>query len=229
VRGENRLLTLLEAAGEGGIIKQMERVTLKRRAELFRADVPITHAYFPLTAVGSLVVTMDEGMSVEVGTIGNEGMVGIPLALGSDRSPTLAFVQVGGDLMQLRSDVFKAQVARSEAFANIVRLYTQAFFAQAAQFGACLRFHHIEQRLCRWILMTHDRVGKDTLPLTQEFLAIMLGVQRPSVTLAAAALQKAGLIKYRRGVIDVLDRAALEAGSCECYHIIRKEHERLLC
>jgi CRP-like cAMP-binding protein len=161
--------------------------------------------------------------------MGNEGMVGIPLLLGADRSHTEAFVQIEGDFMRVTAAALQRALRRNAAFGDVSRRFVQAFFAQAAQSAVCLRYHRIEQRLCRWILESHDRVGQDTVRLTQEFLALMLGVQRAGVTLAAAQVQKAGFIRYRRGVIDVLDREGLEASACDCYSIVRKEYERLLC
>ena len=229
VRGSNRLLSMLESAGEARLLRRMEWIELKRKDSLYRPDIPITHAYFPLTGVGSLVVDMQDGPSIEVGTMGNEGMVGMPLILGSDRSSTHAYVQIAGEFMRMPAADFAAELARESTFADVTRRYAQGFFAQVAQSTACLRFHAVEQRLCRWILTCHDRVGQDRVELTQEFLAVMLGVQRPSVTLAATALQKQGLIRYRRGVIDVVDRRRLEQTACECYGIVRKEFERLLC
>jgi CRP-like cAMP-binding protein len=229
VRGSNRLLTLVQHAGEDGIMRHMEKMALKQRDVLFHANVPITHVYFPLSGMGSLVVNLEEGPTIEVGTVGNEGMVGVPLLLGADRSPTEAFVQISGEFLRMPADAFTAELGRNGAFAHAARRFAQAFFAQVAQSTACGQFHPVEQRLSRWILMPHDRAGLDTLQLTQEFLAMMLGVQRPSVTLAATTLQEAGLIKYRRGIIDVLDREGLEATSCKRYAVVRKEFERLLC
>ena len=229
VRGTNRLLSTLQSSGESRILRRMHHVHLKRKDSLYRPDTPIAHAYFPLTGVASLVIDMEDGPSIEVGTMGNEGMVGMPLVLGGDRSSTHAYVQIAGEFMRMTVADFAAELERNRAFADVTRRYSQGFFAQVAQSTACLRFHAVEQRLCRWILACHDRVGQDRVELTQEFLAVMLGVQRPSVTLAATALQKQGLIRYRRGVIDVVDRPGLEETACECYGIVRKEFERLLC
>lgn len=229
VPGFNRLLTLLEGSRDAGAVKRMDRVSLVRRTPLIEPHAAITHAYFPLTGVASLVIDMEDGPGLEIGTTGNEGMVGTPLVLGTDRSQTYAFVQIAGDFMRMPAAAFIAEFARNGAFADITRRYAQGLFSQVAQSSACLRFHPVEQRLCRWILATHDRVGDHTLPLTQEFLALMLGVQRPTVSLAATTLQKAGLIRYRRGVIEVLDRAGLESASCSCYRVVRSEFERLLC
>jgi CRP-like cAMP-binding protein len=229
IPGQNRILVTLEDAGEGRLLRSMQRVNLKPRTILQAPDKPITHAYFPLTGVASVVVNVEEGAGLEVGTTGNEGVVGIPLLLGSDRGTADVFVQIEGDFMQMTRLAFEEEVRRNGSFADVARRYAQGFLALAAQSAACLRYHYIEQRLCRWILMSHDRVGGDVLPLTQEFLALMLGVQRPGVSIAAAQLQKAGLITYRRGVITVLERQGLESGSCECYGVVRREFERLLC
>lgn len=229
VSGSNRLLTLLQATGDAGAILRMDRVSLARRTPLIEPYAPITHVYFPLTGVASLIIDMEDGPGLEIGTTGNEGMVGVPLVLGTDRSQTRVFVQVEGEFMRMPSAAFTVEFARNGAFADLTRRYAQGLFGQVAQSSACLRFHAVEQRLCRWILTTQDRVGEQTLPLTQEFLALMLGVQRPSVSLAATTLQKAGLIRYRRGVIEVLDREGLEAASCACYRVVRREFERLLC
>jgi CRP-like cAMP-binding protein len=229
VRGQNRLLTMLEKAGQADVVNSMERVTLKQRASLVAAGKPITHAFFPLSGVASLVVNLEEGPGLEVGTMGNEGMVGIPLLLGANTTHTTAFVQVSGEFMRVNSVTFSAELRRNAHLAAIGQRYVQAFFSQAAQSAACVRFHQIEQRLCRWILHSHDRVGDDVISLTQEFLALMLGVQRPGVSLAAAQLQHAGLIRYRHGIIEVLDRAGIEASACECYGAVRQEYERLLC
>ena len=229
VPGKNRLLTMLEDAGEEELVSKMERVTLKPRAGLISPDKPITHVYFPLSGVGSLVVNTEEGPALEVATMGNEGMVGVPLLLGATSTHMTAFVQVEGDFMRLNSLSFAAELRRSSALASIGQRYVQAFIAQTAQSAACVRFHQIDQRLCRWILHSHDRVGADVVSLTQEFLALMLGVQRPGVSLAAAQLQHAGLIKYRHGVIEVLDRAGIEDAACDCYATVRDQFERLLC
>jgi CRP-like cAMP-binding protein len=229
LRGSNRLLTLLEAAGQDAVIARMERVTLERSTVLFNPDEPVTHAFFPLTGVTSLVINMTDGTALEVGTTGNEGMVGVPLVLGSDRSTTKCFVQIAGEFMRMESRAFAEQMNCNAAFADVMRRHALAFLAQTTQSCACLRFHPIEQRLCRWILTTHDRAGEQVLRLTQEFIALMLGAQRPSVSLAAATLQEAGLIRYHRGIIEVLNRQDLEATSCECYITVRREFERLLC
>jgi CRP-like cAMP-binding protein len=229
IPGKNRLLTLLSADEYGRVAATMEKVTYKRRELLFGTDEPISHAFFPLSAVASLVITMDDGDTVEVGTVGNEGLVGVPLVLDADRSPIEAFTQVEGEYLRMRAEAFREEIQSNGHFAGVMRRYAQAFLAQVSQSTACNRLHPVDQRLCRWILMTHDRVGADQLSLTQEFIAMMLGVRRASVATAAGMLQKAGMIRYQRGMIDILDRKALEEGSCDCYRIVRQEHERLLC
>jgi CRP-like cAMP-binding protein len=229
VRGRNRLITLLSTAETDHLLPQMERMTLQKKFGIFEREKPITHVYFPLCGMVSFVLNLADGPTLEVGTVGNEGFSGTSLLLASDRSATEAFVQVEGEFMRMSAIAFNQEVAKNGHFADVTRRYAHGFFTQVVQSAACLRYHVLEQRLCRWILMTHDCVGMDTVPLTQEFLAMMLGVQRPTVSLAAMTLQNAGFISYRRGEIEVLDRPGLEESSCECYALVRKEFERLLC
>lgn len=229
IQGQNRLLTLLSPEVYERIAPGLEKVAHSHRQPLFAADEPIAYLHFPLSAVGSVVIADDDGGTVEIGTVGNEGLIGVPVVLGTDRSATEAFTQVSGEYLRMGADAFRREMDRDGAFRAVMLRYAQAFFGQVAQSTACNRLHPVDERLCRWILMTHDRVGSDHLPLTQEFIAIMLGVRRASVTTAAGMLQHAGMIRYHRGLIDVLDRAALEEGSCDCYRLVRKEHERLLC
>jgi CRP-like cAMP-binding protein len=171
---------------------------------------------------------MEDGTVVELATVGNEGMVGLPVFLGGDTMPLKAFVQIPGDAMRMKADVFKDSVNQGSPLHGLLQRYTQALFNQVAQSTACNRVHSIEERCCRWLLMTRDRVESDGFPLTQEFLSQMLGVRRPSVSVVAAILQKAGLIRYSRGRITILDREGLEAAACECYAIIKQEFDRLL-
>jgi CRP-like cAMP-binding protein len=229
VRGSNRILALLPQKEYARILPLMERVTLKPPDIVQEHGKPISHAYFPLECVMSLVVTMEDGSQVEAATVGNEGMIGVSLLMGGTESSVAAFAQIGGTALRISRDALRAEIAAGGAFPELMRRYTEAYLTQIAQSCACNRLHSVEQRLCRWILMTHDRVGLDKLPLTQEFIAMMLGVRRPTVSLVAAMLQKAGFIHYSRGIIDVQDRAGLEAGSCECYAVVRHELERVLC
>jgi CRP-like cAMP-binding protein len=171
---------------------------------------------------------MANGQAAEVGTIGNEGMVGLPLLLGDDRAPTSVYVQVPGAGLRMTAARFSAELARSASMRMVMHRYAHALFNQVAQSAACNHFHSLEQRCCRWILMTHDRMQSDDFLLTQEFLAMMLGVQRTGVSVAAGALQRAGLIRYSRGVVTILDRHGLRQRACECYGLSKREFDRLL-
>lgn len=229
VPGDNHLLQLLPDDERARLKASMERVTTRRRDVLFERREPIAYVDFPLRGVVSIVVVMKEGGIAEVGTIGNEGMSGVPLLLGAESSITRAFYQVPGESLRMTAHAFNAEIARKGPFENVLRRYAQGYLSQVSQSTACNRLHDVEQRLCKWILMCHDRLGENVVPLTQEFIAEMLGVRRASVSVVAATLQKAGLIRYSRGVIEVLDRTRMEESSCECYAVVREEFERLLC
>lgn len=224
----NRLLGLLSAKDYARLSPHLERIPLDYRQSLYRANKPIESVYFIETGVGSLVNTMSNGQAAEVGTIGNEGMVGLPLVLGDDRAPTTVYIQVPGGGLRMSAALFKRELARSPSMHGVMLRYVHALFNQVAQSAACNHFHAIEQRCCRWLLMTHDRMQSDEFVLTQEFLAMMLGVQRTGVTRAASALQHAGLITYKRGTVNILDRRGLKRLSCECYAVSKKEFDRLL-
>jgi len=171
---------------------------------------------------------MSNGQAAEVGTIGNEGVVGLPIVLGDAQAPTSVYVQVPGEGVSLPATRFKTELAASATMRAVMLRYTHALFNQVAQSAACNHFHDIEQRCCRWLLMTHDRMESEEFLLTQEFLAMMLGVQRTGVTRAASALQRRGLIEYTRGMVTILDRRGLRNLSCECYAVSKKEFDRLL-
>jgi CRP-like cAMP-binding protein len=203
-------------------------IALEYRKSLYRAHATIGFVYFIETGVGSLVNTMANGDASEVGTIGNEGVVGLPVLLGDQRAPISVYVQVPGAGLRMKTTLFKRELAQSVTMQAVMLRYAHAFFNQVAQSAACNQFHSIEQRCCRWLLMTQDRMQSEKFLLTQEFLAMMLGVQRTGVTVAAGSLQRAGLIRYTRGHITVLDRLALERRSCECYGVSKKEFDRLL-
>lgn len=224
----NRILTLLPDTDYRRLEMHLERVHLPLKTVLYEAYMPITHVHFPIDGVTSILTTMEDGREAEVGTVGNEGMAGLPVFLGADSTPTMAFEQVPGDALRLRTEVFREEIARGGALTAVLHRYTQALFTQIAQSAACNRLHAVEQRCARWLLMTQDRVGANQFPLTHEFLGQMLGVRRATVTEAAGALQAEGLITYRRGIITVCDRAALEQASCECYRVIRDDFDRLL-
>jgi CRP-like cAMP-binding protein len=226
VRGENALLSALPPEERRRL--PLEPVAQGLREVVYEPNGPITHVYFPLSGVFSLLVHMADGLAVEAGTVGNEGMVGLPVFLGAETSPHQAFAQVAGDSLRMRTEDFKGALRRDGPLHEVLQRYNQALMNQMAYSVACNRLHSVEERMCRWLLMTHDRVGADRFPLTQEFLAQMLGVRRPSVTVVAGVLQKAGLIAYARGWVLILDRAGLEASSCECYRVVRDEFDRLL-
>src|SRR5664279_1308750 len=203
----NRLLGLLQPRDYERLRPHLQRIPLEYRQSLYRTHKPIGFVYFIETGVGSLVNTMANGEAAEVGTIGNEGMVGLPLVLGDDRAPTSVYIQVPGAGLRMKAALFKKELARSASMRTVMLRYAHALFSQVAQSAACNHFHSIQQRCCRWMLMTHDRMQSDEFLLTQEFLAMMLGVQRTGVSAAAGALQRAGLIRYSRGVVTILDRS----------------------
>jgi len=186
--------------------------------------------YFPVNSVASILTTLSDGAGVEIATVGNEGMLGSPVVLGSDAMPAREFcqIQVPGTILRMDKQAFAEVLSQNDTFRGVIQLYVQALFTQIAQQVACNALHSVEERCSRWLLLTHDRVHSDSFPLTQEFLAQMLGVRRASVTLAAGALQSAGLIRYRRGQMEIVDRQGLENVSCECYRVLRDEFDRLL-
>ena len=224
----NRLLGLLSLKDYKRLHPHLRRIPLEYRQSLYRANKRVGMVYFIETGVGSLVNTMANGQAAEVGTIGNEGLVGLPLVFGDDRAPTSVYVQVPGSGLRMNATLFEKEMARSASMRSVMLHYAHAFFNQVAQSAACNRFHPLEQRCCRWLLMTHDRMDSDEFLLTQEFLAMMLGVRRAGVTAAAGALQRAGLITYKRGNITIVDRPGLIRRSCECYQVSKKEFDRLL-
>ena len=205
----------------------MTPVTWTFRDLLYEPVQPITQVYFPLSGVISLVSETNERI-VEVATVGNEGFIGLPIFLGSDRTTVKAFAQIPGDGLQMSSDDFKAEVKRQSALSDLLHLYTQALLNQMAQSAACNRAHSIEQRCARWLLMCDDRMDGNEFSLTQEFLGQMLGVRRPQVSKVASKLQKSGLIRYNRGQVAIVNRQKLEAITCECYKIVQDEYNRLL-
>ena len=225
----NKLLRTITTLGYADFEGRLERVSVGVPDILARQGEPFTHLWFPETCVISLVSVMTDGSSVEVGTIGNEGFAGIPAYLEADASETNTFCQIAGSALRLPVGDL---IAASEASAPLRKLlgrYTQSYLSQVSQSAACNSAHDIEQRCARWLLMTHDRVdGADRFSLKQEFLAFMLGVRRAGVTIAAGKLQARGMIRYRRGMITIVDRPALERAACECYAIVRKQFDRLL-
>jgi CRP-like cAMP-binding protein len=224
----NRLLKLLPARSYDRLLPHLERVEFSPRQTVWEANAPIRSVYFPRTCVFSLFILFEEDGPVESATIGREGMAGVPLALGADSTAAAAIAQVPGDAVRVPASVFRAALAQDAALAGIVLRYAHLLHEQTSQALACNRRHSMDERCARWILMTHDRAGADQFALTQEFLALMLSVRRASVTVAAGILQRAGLIRYSRGKITIVDRPGLEEASCECYQIIREKFDQLL-
>ncbi|MEP7132201.1 MAG: Crp/Fnr family transcriptional regulator [Acidobacteriota bacterium] len=224
----NRLLAALPALEYARLKKSLEIVRLERRKVLHEPGAPMGRVYFPRTAVASMVTTMEDGSTVEVATIGNEGIVGLPVFLGTETMPMEVSIQIDGEAACLSASAFKEATRNGGALRPLLERYTQALLFQIAQSGACNRLHPIDQRCARWLLLSHDRVPGDAFALTQEFLSQMLGVRRATVTAAASILQRAGYIRYSRGVIEITDRRGLERASCECYRVIRDEYERLI-
>ena len=227
-RGHNRLLELLPAADLDSVMPLLQRRAYSLNEIIVRRDRPMTHVFFPTTLNASVITQMDSGESIESGVIGNEGFIGIPVLLDAETTPNEVICQGEGEALVLRVADFQSALERSSGLRSLLGRYTQAYLVQSSQSTACNRLHEINQRCARWLLMTHDRVGHDEFPMTQEFLSLMLGVRRASVSIAAAALQEAGIIRYHRGMMTVLDRAALEAASCECYALTRQEYDRLV-
>ena len=227
-RPTNRLLSALPERDYRRLARHTETVHLEMKQVAVDPDRPIPYVYFPLTGLVSMLTVMKGGKAIELAVVGNEGMIGLPLFLGVNATPSLAITQVPGQSVRIKADVFQKELKRQRGLTKVLQLYTQALMIQISQGMACNGIHRIEQRTARWLLMTHDRVASERFPLTQEFLGQMLGVRRASVSEVAAKLQKARLIRYKRGMVEVLDRTGLESVSCECYGAIQRQFETLL-
>ena len=218
----NELLAALPAEVLQRLSPALELVPLALKEILHRPGDPIEYVYFPGAGFVSELTVLESGDMVEVATIGREGMVGIFASDGEERAPSLSMVQAAIEVCyRLRATVFREEMDRRGPFHQLMTRYMHAHVGLIMQSTACNAMHTVEQRLARWLLMAHDRVGLDDFPLTQEFLAMMLGVSRPSVTIVAGTLQKAGLITYHRGHLKIVNREELEAASCECYRVVR--------
>lgn len=222
------MLAGLPAAEQARLRTRMERVVLQRGQKLLWSDRPITHVYFPINSVVSLLTITDGGVASEAGVIGHDGIVGLPLAFGAIQMHMQAECQVADGAWCMPADVFLEESAPAGPLRTRLLLYAQVLFQQVAQTTGCNRVHPVEQRCARWLLMVHDRVGRNTFELTQAYLSNMLGVRRPSVTVVMGALQRAGLLHYRRGLLTILDRTRLERASCECHAICIQEAARLM-
>lgn len=224
----NRLLSAVPEAELALIGPELERVPLQTRMVLQEPEQPLTHVWFPCSGVASMLSQMIDGAVVEVATVGREGMVGISTILEADRLAQLVFVQIPGEGYRLPVERFRQLADRLPSLRRLMLRYAGTLVTQIAQGSACNRLHDIELRCARWLLMSHDRVDGDCFQLTHDFLAQMLGVTRPSVTIAAGILQKAGLIRYQRGEVTILNRAGLEDAACECYRVITDEFSQLI-
>jgi CRP-like cAMP-binding protein len=225
---ENHLLSRLPPAEFQRIRRELQVVRLPRKQILQRPGEPIVHVFFPINGVCSAVSIMEDGSTVEVATVGRDGLVGLSLFFDSPVASFQVYSQIPGLALRMGAELFLEEAARSEPFQWLLRRYAQARYLQTAQSAACNRLHSVEQRCARWLLMTHDRVGADRFQLTHEFFAQILGVRRASVTLAARTLQQAGAIRYVYGVITVIDRSRLESAACECFGVIAAAFKRLL-
>jgi CRP-like cAMP-binding protein len=225
---QNHLLAALPTAEFAPLVAHLELVPMLLGDMLYEPGGQLQHAYFPTTAIVSLHYVMDTGASSETAGVGNEGMVGISLFMGGDTTPSSAVVQTAGHAYRLERRKLLEEFKRAGLLQSLLLRYTQALATQMFQTAACNRHHSVEQQLCRWLLLTLDRLPSNELIMTQELVASMLGVRREGITEAAGNLQRAGCISYRRGHITVLDRAGLETRVCECYAVVRKEMGRLL-
>ena len=224
----NHLLAALPEAEWQRWAPHLEPVDLPLGRVLYESGVTLGHVYFPTTAIVSLLYVMEDGASAEIAVVGKEGLVGVSLFMGGESTPSRAVVQSAGKGFRLSAAVLKDEFSRSGVVLHLLLRYTQALITQMAQTAVCNRHHSLDQQLCRWLLLSLDRLEGNELVMTQELIANMLGVRREGVTEAALKLQKAGLIRYARGHITALDRPGLEARSCECYAVVKKEYDRLL-
>jgi len=224
----NRLLAALPDAERGRWLPQLEAVDMPLGHVLYESGSKLTHVYFPTTSIVSLLYVMENGSSAEIAVVGHEGIVGISLFMGAESTPNRAVVQSAGQGLRLRGNLMLQEFNRAGPVLHLLLRYTQALITQMAQTAVCNRHHSLDQQLCRWLLLSLDRLQSNKLVMTQELIANMLGVRREGVTEAAGQLHKAGLIEYQRGHITVLDRAGLEQRTCECYGVVRKEYDRLL-
>jgi CRP-like cAMP-binding protein len=225
---KNHLLAALPSDEWQRWVPQLEPVELPLGKVLYESGSRLAHVYFPTTSIVSLLYVMEDGASAEIAVVGHEGIVGISLFMGGESTPSRAVVQSAGQGFRLKADLMMQEFNRAGPVLHLLLRYTQALITQMAQTAVCNRHHSLDQQLCRWLLLSLDRLASDELVMTQELIANMLGVRREGVTEAAGQLQQAGLIQYRRGHITVVDRERLELRACECYAVVKKEYDRLL-
>jgi CRP-like cAMP-binding protein len=225
---QNQLLAYLPAAEQQRWFPKLERVDMPLGQVMYEAGVTLKYVYFPTTAIVSLLGVMESGASAEIAVVGNEGVVGVSLFMGGDSTSSRGVVQSAGTGYRLAAQLMKNEFNKAGPVLHLLLRYTQALITQMSQTAVCNRHHSLDQQLCRWLLLTLDRLAGNEIVMTQELIANMLGVRREGVTEGALKLQKAGLIRYVRGHITVLDRKALERRSCECYAVVKREYARLL-
>jgi CRP-like cAMP-binding protein len=225
---QNHLLDALPKSDYERLVSHLELIPMRLGDALYEPGVKLRYVYFPTTSIVSLLYVMEDGASAEIAIVGNEGMLGISLFMGGDTTPSRAVVQSAGHGFRLRADLLKNEFGRFGPTMHLLLRYTQALITQMAQTAVCNRHHSVDQQLCRWLLLSLDRLASNELSMTQELIANMLGVRREGVTEAAGKLQDTGLIRYQRGKITVRDRPRLEARACECYQVVKTEFDRLL-
>ncbi len=225
---QNHLLDALPAGDYERLAAHLELIPMRLGDVLYESGDRLRFVYFPTTSIVSLLYVMEDGASAEIAVVGNEGILGISLFMGGETTPSRAVVQSAGHGYRLKAELLKAEFGRFGPTMHLLLRYTQALITQMAQTAVCNRHHSVDQQLCRWLLLSLDRLSSNELGMTQELIANMLGVRREGVTEAAGKLQDAGLIRYRRGRITVVDRAGLEARACECYQVVKAEFDRLL-
>ncbi len=225
---KNHLFATLPVDDFARLLPMLELVSFRLGQVLHESGDKMEYVYFPTTAIISMLYVMQNGMTAEIGVVGNDGIIGVALFMGGDTTTSRAVIQSSGDAFRMKATDLQAEFARGGAFQKLLLRYTQALLTQISQTAVCNRLHPIEQQLCRWLLLSHDRLDSDKLVMTQDLISNMLGVRREGVTLAAKKLAEKGLIKNVRGAITVLDRQGLEAAVCECYQVVNVEYNRLL-
>ena len=223
----NHLLAALPADELARLLPNLQSVSLSLGKVIYESGEKMEYVYFPTTAIISLLYIMENGSTAEIGVVGNDGLVGIALFMGGDTTPNRAVVQSAGRAFKMKAKVLQAEFVRAGQFHNLLLRYTQALITQISQTAVCNRLHSVDQQLCRWLLLSHDRLPSDRLIMTHDLIANMLGVRREGITHAAKRLQDSGYISYIRGDMTILNRKGLEANVCECYQVVRKEYDRL--
>ena len=227
-RSLNHLLAAIPTTEWKRLSKHVEPVDLSLAQVLYESGATMTHMYFPTTSIISLLYVMENGSSAEIAVVGNEGLVGVSLFMGGESTPSRAVIQSAGQGFKIEAQIIKDEFNKAGPVMHLLLRYTQALITQMAQTAVCNRHHSLDQQLCRWLLLSLDRLQGTDLVMTQELISNMLGVRREGVTEAAMQLQAAGIIRYARGKISVLDRPGLERRTCECYAVVKKEYDRLL-